>query len=143
MLTIFQTSGLRPIHPVHALLLAFTAPMCLGALLSDIAYASTYQIQWANFAAWLIMGALVGGGFALLWALISALRERAARSRRQLVYALLLLAMWIVSFVNALVHAKDAWAAMPAGLWLSLTATVFALLASWIGFSGLRAGDLK
>ena len=36
--------------PLHATLLAGTVPLFLGALLSDIAYTQTYQIQWANFA---------------------------------------------------------------------------------------------
>ena len=49
------------IHPLHAALLAGTVPLFLGALLSDIAYARTYEIQWANFASWLIVGGLVSG----------------------------------------------------------------------------------
>lgn len=140
---IFGSRTWKPLHPIHAMLLAFALPMTLGALLSDLAYASTYQIQWVNFAAWLIVGALVGGGFALAWALIDMARDPGARSRRHMVYAVAMLATWLVGFINALVHAKDAWATMPAGLWLSVLATALALLASCIGFSGLRAGDVK
>ena len=55
--------------PLHALLLAGSVPLFLGALLSDIAYYNSYQIQWSNFAAWLIAGALVFCGLALLFAL--------------------------------------------------------------------------
>jgi uncharacterized membrane protein len=55
-------------------LLAGMLPLFLGALFSDIAYAQSYQIQWKNFASWLIPGALVFGGFALLWAIIDLLR---------------------------------------------------------------------
>ena len=65
---------LRPLHPVHAILLAFPLPLFLGALLSDLAYWSSYHIQWSNFASWLIAGGLVGGGFAMLWALIALAR---------------------------------------------------------------------
>ena len=66
-----DTDRTRPklLHPVHAILLASTLPLFLGALLSDWAYSSSYQIQWLNFASWLIAGALVLCGLALnmLW----------------------------------------------------------------------------
>ncbi|MEQ8261187.1 MAG: DUF2231 domain-containing protein [Alcanivorax sp.] len=130
----------RPIHPLHAILLAFPLPLFLGALLSDLAYDATYQVQWTNFASWLITGALLVGGLALLWALVEWALSGPARTARHAVYAIVLLVMCGVGFINALVHAKDAWAAMPAGLWLSLAATLLALVASWIGYSGLRTG---
>lgn len=130
----------RPLHPLHALLLTFPLPLFLGALLSDLAYSSSYQVQWTNFASWLIAGALLVGGFALLWALVEWIISGPARTARHAVYFVVLLVMWVLGFINALVHAKDAWAAMPAGLWLSAVVTVLALVASWIGYSGLRGG---
>ena len=54
---------------------------------------------------------------------------------------LLLLATFVLGFINSLVHAKDVWAAMPAGLVLSLIVAVLAIAATWIGFSSLRVGD--
>ena len=36
-----------------------------------------------------------------------------------MIYFFLLLSMWVLGFFNALVHAKDAWATMPEGLFLS------------------------
>jgi uncharacterized membrane protein len=130
------------IHPVHAVLLASALPLFLGALLSDWAYSSTYQVQWINFASWLIAGALVLVGLALLWALVELLRADRRGGRRAL-YFVLLLATFVVGFVNALVHAKDAWATMPAGLILSVILFVLAAAATWIGFSTLRQGDLR
>ena len=127
----------RPLHPLHALLLAFLFPLFLGTLASDLAYARTFQIQWANFAQWLNAGGLLLGGFALLWSLVGLIRHRGG-DRRRLVHALLLLAAWVLGLVNALVHAKDAWAMMPEGLWLSAIAAVLALLASWTGYLGFR-----
>lgn len=128
------------LHPLHAILLAFPLPLFLGALLSDWAYSTSYQVQWTNFASWLIAGALLGGGLALLWALIEWVISGPARTARHAIYFLVLLAMWVLGFINALVHAKDAWAAMPAGLWLSAIVTVLALVASLVGYSGLRGG---
>ena len=54
--------ALHWVHPVHAVLLAGTVPLFLGAMLSDIAYSASYEIQWSNFASWLIVGGLVFGG---------------------------------------------------------------------------------
>lgn len=126
----------RSLHPIHAFLLAGTVPMFLSVLLSDIAYYSSYEIQWKNFASWLIIGGLVFGGFALLWALIGLFR--ADRSRRAMVYFLLLFTAWILGFIDALVHAKDAWASMPEALVLSGIVAVLAIAATVLGFSSLR-----
>ena len=129
------------LHPFHAFLLAGAVPLFLGALLSDITYARSYQIQWANFASWLLAGALVFAGLALLWAVIDLVRgER--RGGRPLVYVLLLLAIWVLGFIDALVHARDAWGIMPTALVLSVIVTVLACVATWVGFSRLRTGGV-
>src|SRR5690606_31855229 len=100
------------LHPIHEILLAFPFPLFLAALISDLAYWGTFQIQWANFSSWLITGGLLGGGFATLWALVDLFRFRGTRLR-PLAYFVVLAVMWILGFINALVHAKDAWATMP------------------------------
>lgn len=128
------------LHPLHAVLLASTVPLFLGTLLSDLAYSLSYQVQWTNFASWLIVGGLVFGGFALLWALIELFRAGARRRGRPLLYALVLLAMWGLGFINALIHSKDAWASMPAGLILSAIVALLAIAATWIGHSDTRVG---
>ena len=129
----------RSLHPLHAILLSFPFPLFLGTLASDIAYARSFQIQWSNFAQWLNAGGLLVGGFVLLWALI-ALFPRANRGdRKRLVYFVLVLAMWVLGFVNALAHSKDDWAIMPEALWLSGVSALLALLASWVGFSGFHS----
>ncbi|MBC3235983.1 MULTISPECIES: DUF2231 domain-containing protein [Pseudomonas] len=128
--------------PLHAILLAGSVPLFLGALLSDVAYGQTYQIQWANFASWLIAGALVFSGFALLFALVNLLRAQ-RKSGRPAVYFLLLLAAWVLGLVNAFQHAKDAYAMMPAGLVLSVIVTLLAVVATWIGLTDLRSRGAK
>ena len=129
------------IHPVQAFLLAGTFTLFLGALLNDIAYWSTYQVQWTNFASWLIAGGLVFGGLALLFALVG-LRHASLRRGRYAVYFLLLLASWVLGLINALVHARDVWAAMPEGLILSVVVALLVGAATWLGFSSLRTGEL-
>jgi uncharacterized membrane protein len=113
-------------------MLAATVTLFLGALLGDYAYWSSYQIEWSNFASWLNAGALVVGAIALLCALVERWRP--------LSYVLVLLATWILGFINALIHARDAWAVMPTGLVLSLIVVLLACVATWIGFSSLRKG---
>ena len=128
--------------PLHGTLLAGTVPLFLGALLSDIAYGQTYQIQWANFASWLIAGALVFCGFALLFALVNLMRAE-HKGGRPVAYFLLLLGTWVLGLVNAFQHAKDAYAMMPAGLVLSAIVTVLAIVATWIGLTNLRSGAAR
>ncbi|HEK1008024.1 TPA: hypothetical protein SMP92_001272 [Pseudomonas putida] len=128
--------------PLHAILLAGTVPLFLGALLSDIAYFKSYQIQWSNFAAWLIAGGLLFCGLALLFALVNLVRAE-RKGGRPTVYFLLLLVTWVLGLVNAFEHAKDAWAVMPAGLVLSLVVTVLACVAAWLGMSNLRSGGVE
>ena len=143
MVALSSPGQLRPLHPLHAILLAFPLPLFLGALASDLAYRSTFHIQWANFSSWLIAGGLLVGGFAVLWALINLFRWGTARKGRLIIYFVVLLAMWALGFVNALVHAKDAWATMPEGLYLSAITTLLALVAAWIGYSGFRTREVK
>ena len=107
----------RAVHPFHAVLLAGTVPLFLAALLSDIAYSRSFQVQWLNFSHW-------RGGSAL-------------------VHAGLVLVAWVLGFINALVHARDAWATMPTGLVLSAVVAVLFVVATWITFSGLRMGGAR
>jgi uncharacterized membrane protein len=133
---------LRPLHPLHAILLAFPLPLFLGALLSDLAYYRTLQVQWANFSSWLIAGALLFGAFAVLWALIDLIRGGRARRKRAAIYFGVLLVMWVLGFINALVHAKDAFATMPEGLYLSAIVALLALVAAWLGYSRFQTGEV-
>ena len=138
MTTLPTYPDIRP-GPLHATLLAGSVPLFLGALLSDITYAQTFQIQWANFASWLIAGALVFCGLALVFALVNLLRAP-HKAGRPVVYVLLLLVTWVLGLIDAFQHAKDAYAMMPAGLVLSAIVTVLAILATW---TGLRTGGAR
>ncbi|MCJ9714311.1 hypothetical protein LWS69_35195, partial [Bordetella hinzii] len=69
----------------------------------------------------------------LVLALIDLLRP-ARRVAGTVAYVLALLALWVVGIFNALVHARDAWGSMPAGLVLSVLAVVLACAVIWLGF---------
>jgi uncharacterized membrane protein len=120
----------------HAFLLAAIVPLFAGAWLSDYAYWTTQQIEWSNFASWLLAGALVVGGLALLVGLIALLR-----GGRGVWLFVLLSITWITGLVDALVHARDAWAVMPTGLVLSTVVALLAAVSAGIAFATLRTGE--
>lgn len=141
MLAARTPSARKALHPAHAFFLACTFPLFLGVLLNDWAYSSSYEIQWKNFASWLLVGALLFGAVALLWAFVDLFRAR--WRGRSLIYFLLLLAAWVLGFINALVHAKDAWASMPEALILAILTLLFTAAATWLGLSNPPAGAEK
>ena len=130
------------IHPVHAALLAGSAALFLGAATSDVAYSTTYEIQWNNFASWLLVGALVLSGIALVFAAVDLARA-GRRAQGAGAYTVILLATWIIGLFDAFMHARDAWASMPAGLWMSVIAALLACVATWLGFRSLRLGPVQ
>lgn len=119
------------------LLLGATLALFLGALLSDVAYYRSFNVQWLNFAAWLNAGGLLVGGVLLLTGVIDFFRRRDGSGHSGL-FLMLIAVMWVVGFVNALVHARDGWASMPTGLILSVVVALIAVVAVWAGTSSTR-----
>lgn len=142
MATTTEMNNVGPIHRIHAAVLAGTSTLVLGAALSDIAYSVSYEIQWINFASWLIVGGLVTAGIALVLAVVD-LRHAERRAHGAIGYTLLLLATWVMSFLNALVHARDAWATMPYGLVLSIVSALMVCMLTWFRFATLHPGAIK
>lgn len=136
-LTLSRTA--RGSHPLHFFLLAGSTCYFVSGFLTDWLYYATHEIQWKNFASWLIMGGLILGGLALLWAAIELARANENKGRR-IAYAGLLLVSWVLSFINELIHAKNAWASMPEGLIISAIVAILMLVAAWFGLSTLRHG---
>jgi uncharacterized membrane protein len=137
-----QPLGTRAAHPVHALLLAFPVAFFTGALLSDLTYLNSAEIQWSNFASWMIVGALVFGAPVLLWAALSQLRHRSDAGRtRALVYFLLLLVMWIAGLINAFKHSQDAWSRSARRRHLSIVSALTALAAGGLPIAAKGSPD--
>lgn len=140
--------GAIPLHPLHAILLGCPVPLFLGALLNDRAYTRTYQVQWANFSSWLIAAALVASVPVVIWALIRLFRAPPMERGRRILHVLALLLMSVLGIINAFIHAKDAWATMPEGLYLSAVTFLIALAAAWLGYAPRgnapgRRGDIR
>ena len=126
------------VNPVHAILLAFPVALYPAGLLADIAYLNTAQIQWTNFASWLIAGADFAAGLLLAWAALSLFFGRARHARgRALLYLVVVVSMFVAGVVNAFQHARDAWHSVGTlGFALSIICTVLAFVAAWIAYGG-------
>ncbi len=129
------------LHPLHALLLAFPIALFSTAVATDITYLNSAEMQWSNFSAWAITGALIMGAPVVLWAVVSAALRFRSASRPALTYLALVAAMWLIGLVNAFQHSRDAWSSVGAfGLILSIVSALCALAAGWIGFSSRDIG---
>ena len=132
-------------HPVVAILAAFPVACFTCALLTDLVYAATSEMMWADFSAWLLAAGFGGGVVAGIAALINlvVIRRRMRRSGvaggRMGLVVLLALVVLVVGFLDNLVHSRDAWTSVvPLGLALSAL-TVLALLATaWAAFGASR-----
>ena len=92
----------------------------IAALIFDVVYARSGEPMWDKSSAWLIAIGLV---FAVVPRLINLVQvwitsRRAARVSDKVDFWLNLLAI-AVAIVNSFVHSRDAYAVVPAGVWLS------------------------
>ena len=91
-----------------------------GALVFDLVYQQTGEIMWIKAASWLIpLGLIVAIlprfiNLALVW----VSRRTVASGADRIDFWLNLVAI-VAAIFNAFVHSRDAYATMPAGVWLS------------------------
>jgi uncharacterized membrane protein len=108
----------------------------VATLIFDIVYANTAEILWVKGASWLVSIGLV---FAIIPQLINLynvwFNKRRGRMHGEAVNFWLNVVGIVAAIVNAFVHSRDAYAAMPDGLWLSIV-TVAALAIGRIILSG-------
>jgi len=133
------------LRPLHGIILAFPISLFSAALATDIAYLRTAEIQWTNFSAWLIVGALVFGGLALAWALVALFLGRGQPGEKaRLAHLGAVALMWLLGLVNAFKHSQDAWSSVGAfGLTLSILCAVLALAAGVIAYSRPAPGEAR
>ena len=108
----------------------------VGALLTDIAYAVTAEVMWANFSAWLLTVGVIVGILAAIAGLIDFLSNRLIREQTQAWPHLIgNLAVLIIAFFNMLVHTRDAWTSVvPTGLILSAITVAILPITGWLGW---------
>jgi len=138
-MSISRRTGATPLHPLHAILLAFPLALFPSGLASDIAYLKSAFVQWTNFAAWLIAGGCFFGGLVLAWAIVAAVFPGRTTRGRALAYLAAVAVMFVAGLVNSFQHSHDGWSSVGSpGLILSIVSTVAALVAGAIGYSEQR-----
>ncbi len=134
------TRPISRVHPIHGILSAFPLAFFTGALVTDLVYADSADMMWANFSAWQITFGLVGGALAAVAGIGSAILYRREPRRRRdgatsLVHNLVSIFTLVFALVNAFVHSRDAWTSVvPTGIVLSVVTVALAFVGSWLGF---------
>lgn len=110
----------RPAIAVFSLIDPAPFGMFTAALVFDIVYARTGEMLWMKSAAWLIALGLVVAIIPRLINLVSVWfpRGRVVAATEKFAFLLNLLAI-VAAIFNAFVHSRDAYAVIPAGVWLS------------------------
>ncbi|MDQ1153106.1 DUF2231 domain-containing protein [Brevundimonas sp. SORGH_AS_0993] len=124
------------ITPLHRLLLAFPVALFPAALVADIAYLRTAEMQWSNFSAWMIAGALVFAGLAGLFSIAGlVMAVRRGQARWATLHLVTLTAAWVLGLINAFKHSQDAWSSVGVfGLMLSVLCAILILVAGWTAY---------
>jgi uncharacterized membrane protein len=116
---------------LYVSILLFSIPLvCFaGALLSDAAYVRDPNIQWSNFASWLLAFGILSLGLAIFASVIGLLISFGRkRGPAHWLFGLFVLVAAVTALFDNFVHSHDGWTSVwPAGLMLS--ATTFSLLA--------------
>jgi uncharacterized membrane protein len=137
-------------HPLHPMLVPFPIVCFVGTLVTDIAYARTANMQWANFSSWLLTAGLVMTVFAVIAGLIDFLGDpRIRRLRPAWIHVVGNVLAVVLAIINAFVHTRDGWTAVvPTGLTLSALVVLILLVTGWNGWDlvyrhrvGIRPGD--
>ena len=124
------TRGSVVANAIYGLLNPIPFGCFVAALVFDILYARTAELLWGKGAAWLIT-------FGLLFAVVPRLvnlvqvwitsRQTALRTDK-LDFWLNLFAI-VAAIFNAFVHSRDAYAVVPAGVWLSACTVILLSIA--------------
>ncbi len=115
-------------HPIHTMLNPVPITCFVGALLTDIVYAQTADMQWANFSVWLLTIGLLVSAVVALTGIIDWLGDRRIRRiSASWVHGIVNGMAILLSIVNAFVHSRDAYTSVvPTGLILSAIVVVLA-----------------
>jgi uncharacterized membrane protein len=111
----------------------------LAALVSDIGYASSANLQYLHFSEWLIAAGLAVGALAALVLLLLVIARSAMRTRPGWMHLVLFYATLAVELVNALVHTIDGWTAV---VWNGMILSVIGAILGLAAAATLRAAPL-
>jgi uncharacterized membrane protein len=122
-------------HPIHPMLVPFPIACFVGTLVTDIAFARTADLQWANFSSWLLTFGVI---FTVLAAIAGAIdfvaEPRIRRLQPAWIHVVGNVIVLILAVLNALIHTRDAYGPMPTGLILSVLTVLILLVTGWNGW---------
>lgn len=112
-------------NAIYGLLNPIPFGFFVAALIFDIVYVRTAVMMWNKGAAWLIV---IGLLFAIVPRLVNLVQvwitsRRTALRAERIDFWLNLVAI-VAAIFNAFVHSRDAYAVVPANVWLSLCTVV-------------------
>jgi uncharacterized membrane protein len=121
--------------PIHAMLVPFPIVCFTGALLTDITYSHSPQVQWANFSQWLLAVGLIVGVLAAIFGLIDFLAAGRTRPRIGWFHLIGNAIVLLLALINNFVHSRDGWTGVvPTGLTLSVVTFVLMLVTGFLGW---------
>jgi uncharacterized membrane protein len=131
-----RSAGRMVGNPLHPLLAAIPFTCFTGALLTDIAYWRSTDMQWANFSAWLLAAGLFIAVFAVIVGIIDFLSDRRVRELGVAwLYAGGNAVAIILAILNSFIHSRDAYTSVvPTGLILSALTVLIMLVTGWMGW---------
>jgi uncharacterized membrane protein len=123
------------VHPIHTLLVPIPITCFAGTLVTDIAYAETANMQWANMSAWLLTVGLIVALLAVIAGFIDFLGDRRIRDLRAVwIHAIGNAVALVLAIFNAFIHSRDAYTSVvPTGLILSILTVLILLVTAWMG----------
>jgi uncharacterized membrane protein len=122
-------------HSMHPTLISFPIACFSGALVTDIAYAVTADMMWADFSDWLLAAGLFVGVLAAIASIIDVFGHREMRGQAaSWLYLLGSLVVLALAVLDNLVHSRDAWTSVvPTGLILSAALVIVMGAVIWLG----------
>jgi len=123
-------------HPIHPMLVPFPIACFVGTLVTDVAYACTYDLLWSTFSIWLLTAGLAMAALAAIAGLIDFLSSPRIRALRPAwIHVIGNVVAVLLSLVNAFIHSRDGYTAIvPTGLILSAVVVAILLVTGWMGW---------
>jgi uncharacterized membrane protein len=124
-------------QPIHPMFVPFPIVCFVGALVTDIAYASTAEMMWADFSAWLLVVGMITGVLAAIAGLIDFFGNRLIRTHGLAwLHMIGNVVVLLLALLNTLIHTRDAWTSVvPLGLTLSAIVVLILCFTTWLGRS--------
>lgn len=124
-------------HPIHPMLVPVPIFCFVATLFTDIVYAQTADMQWANMSAWLLAVGLIVSVFVVIAGLVDFFGDRRIRKLRAAwIHGLGNAAALILSIFNIFIHSRDAYTSVvPTGLILSALVVLILLVTGWNGWA--------